>query len=135
MASRSYKMIPVVLSVEFVVEAPTRGTVSLEADNMTAARTVEKAWGVLRLQTPGMHEHAAFNHKGFVQPGLTVQAEVRREQVQLTVVFDVIKRREISYENQVIWNMWTSENICNHFFTFDKRLLPIECYEGEDKRT
>jgi hypothetical protein len=124
----SFRIFPVVFSVEFEVEVPTGRSTTLNSDNMTAGHAVEQAWEMLRMQTVGMYEHATFTYRGYLQPGLKIQAEVRRERVQLTVVF------EIRYGNQAIWNMWTQEDIWNHFFTFDIGLLPIERYEAEDKR-
>jgi hypothetical protein len=101
---------------------------------LTNILIMEKAWEMLQLQNPGIYKKATFNHRGFVQPGLTVRAEAKREQVQLTVIFEIIHRMEIRYENQIFWNMWTNEEVCDHFFAFDKRLLPIERYEVQDQR-
>jgi hypothetical protein len=130
----SFRVFHLASSVEFVVEVPTGGTIALKAENMSTNHTVEHAWEMLRIQAPGMYEHVTFNYRGLLQPGLSIQAEVKREQVQLTVVFEVIRRRESRYENQIIWHMWTNEDIWDHFFAFDKRLLSIECYEVENRR-
>jgi hypothetical protein len=36
-----------------------------------------------------LYEHAIFNYRGRLHPGLTIKAEVRREEVSVTVQFEV----------------------------------------------
>jgi hypothetical protein len=129
----TFRVVRTRFTVNFEVENPMGGTVSMKLENMTPGKTVAHAWAVLRMQEPRLYEHATLSYMGFLPPGLTIQAGVMREQVRLTVVFEVIRNREIRYENQVVWNMWTSEDIWNRYFSIDKRLLPFECYEVQDE--
>jgi hypothetical protein len=75
-----------------------------------------------------------FNFTGKVNPGLVIEAEIKRKKVIETVSFQVIDRREIRYEHREIWNVWTPEEVWEHFFTNDSRISPFECYDVSDQR-
>jgi hypothetical protein len=81
-----------------------------------------------------MYKDMTFTFTGNVRPGLVVEAEIKRKNVIETVTFQVTNRREIRYEHREIWNVWTTEEIWEHFFTNDSRILPFDCYDVEDKR-
>jgi hypothetical protein len=64
-----------------------------------------------------------------------VQVEIKREHVTVAGTFQIIEGRKITYYPKLIWNMWTQDEIWDHFFREDKRLPPFECYqEWEEPR-
>jgi hypothetical protein len=117
-----------------VYECDARGGAPSRSAEPKRFREPRGISGDLMAPEPGQVRWVKIIDRGYLQPGLKIQAEIRRERVKLTVVFEVIKKREIRYENQAVWNMLTQEDIWNHLFTFDNRVVPVDCYEDGDKR-
>jgi hypothetical protein len=123
-----------VFPVDFEVEIPARGTETIRVENMTPEHSVQDAWAQLRIDHPEVFAEAVFNHRGKVHPGLTMEAGILRKAVIVTVTFQILNKRVITYPSQQIWNIWSQEEVLDHFFTHDKRILPIECYETKEAR-
>jgi hypothetical protein len=69
-----------------------------------------------------------------VQPNLIASAEVLRENVTVTISFEVKDNGWIEYPNNGISNMFTRQEIYDHYFAIDPRIPPLGEYIEEDTR-
>jgi hypothetical protein len=115
--------------VEFAEEWST-----FKSAQVTPEHQIEQLWNILKTENSEIQGDRVLNFNGKVHPGLTVQVEIRGGRVFQTVTFQLINRRELVYESREIWNMWTLEEVWEHFFSRDERILPFECYVAEDRR-
>jgi hypothetical protein len=60
--------------------------------------------------------------------------EVKRQEVKLTVRFEVFERGSISYYDQMIPNMAPRSEIHGHYAKIDQRIPPYACHEHEEVR-
>jgi hypothetical protein len=81
-----------------------------------------------------MYPYATFNYSGAVQPGLTVRAEVLREDVNVSINFEVKDNGWIENINNIISNMLSRQEIYDHYFALDPRIPPLAEYIEEDTR-
>jgi hypothetical protein len=95
---------------------------------MTPLVTARRAWIQLSSNGPGLYEEATLDFRGNLRPGLTVSAEVVRQDVKVAVEFEVIRKGKIKFILEVIPNMVTWAEIHAHFSSFDERILPFDCY-------
>jgi hypothetical protein len=81
-------------------------------DDMHAGLSIQDVWNRLHHQVPRLCPFATFNYSGFVQPNLTITAEVLRETVTVLVSFEVKDNGWIEYPNiSDIRNMLTRQEI------------------------
>jgi hypothetical protein len=120
-------------AVNWEVELPSWDTVPLVLQGITARHSTEDAWQLLHHDRPRLYEEATFKLRGLLQPGLTIQAEIRRMNVRVAVRFEVVEKRSITYEHVTTSNLWSSEENHTHFFTRDTGLLPYEFYQGDQR--
>jgi hypothetical protein len=104
-------------------------------ENMTPQHDLLDAWQLLHHDDPRLYEQATFNYRGKLQRGLTIEAEVMRENVPVTVRFQVRDKGRIRYEKAQVVNLWNWESVYNYSFTRDTRLLPYELYQQEESRS
>jgi hypothetical protein len=120
--------------ITFRVDGPIWEWKDCQLENVTRESSVKQAWQFLCVQHQEIYQYVTFNFTGRVHPGLLVEAEIKRKKVIETLSFQVINIREIRSEHHEIWNVWTTEEVWEHFFTNDSRILPFECYDVEDMR-
>jgi hypothetical protein len=101
---------------------------------LTSLLTPETAWEQLRHEVPRLFEKATFNYRGPLQPGQTIQAEVLREEIEVTVDFEIESHGHIYFENSRIANMTPREDIHAQFARLDPRIPPYACYKAVDDR-
>jgi hypothetical protein len=99
---------------------------------MTPLLTAQAAWNLLRHDIPSLVEHPVINYRGFLKPGLTVSAEIQRENVRVSVSFEVIKEGCNTFIHEVIPNMVTWREIHGHYSGIDQRICPWESYVDEE---
>jgi hypothetical protein len=51
--------------------------------------SIQQAWEQLHHLVPRLYQYATLNYAGMVQPGLVVTTEVLREEVRVSVNFEV----------------------------------------------
>jgi hypothetical protein len=88
----------------------------------------------LHTQVPGLFEEGIIGYRGKLRPGQTIQVEVARKDVKLTVRFEVLGKGIISYYDQMIPNMSPRSEVHAHFAKIDQRIPPYACYEPEALR-
>jgi hypothetical protein len=99
---------------------------------MTAKHNAGEAWKLLRHDNPGVYQEAIFNYRGLLAPGITIQAQIIRRNVEVTVMFEVLEKRPIRYEHMTLPNMWSMEDVQTEFLAHDTGLLPFECYQEKE---
>jgi hypothetical protein len=102
--------------------------------NLSPGHKVEEAWLMLHSDIPRLFEHATFNYRGNLQPGLTITAEVMREEIETSVNFEVKDNGSIMFPNSHIGNMFTRSEIHEHYSGIDPRIPPLSQYEETDDR-
>jgi hypothetical protein len=100
--------------------------------NLTTAFTPEEAWQQLRHDVPHLFEHPTFNYSGFLKPNRAITAEVLREEIEVTVRFEIKDHGHISFENSRISNMTHGPDIHAHFTRLDPRIPPYAQYADVD---
>jgi hypothetical protein len=103
-------------------------------ENMHAGLSIQDAWERLHHQVPRLYPHATFNYAGMAQPNLIASAEVLRENVTVTISFEVKDNGWIEYPDNDISNMLTRHEIYDHYFALDPRIPPLAEYIEEDTR-
>jgi hypothetical protein len=93
--------------------------------DLHAGFTVVDAWERLHTQVPRLFQHATFNYSGYLQPGLTITAEVMREEVSVPINFEVKDRGWIEFPRNIISNMTARQEIHDHYRAEDPRIPPL----------
>jgi hypothetical protein len=101
---------------------------------MTPLLTAHAAWDLLRNDVANLSENPVINYRGFLKPGQTISAEILREDVRLSVSFEVFREGLITFIHEFLPNMVTWHEIWEHYVAFDKRICPWECYVDEEVR-
>jgi hypothetical protein len=96
--------------------------------------TIQDAWERLHHQVLRLYPHATFNYAGMVQPNLIVSADVLREDVTVTISFEVKDNGWIEFPDNGISNMLSRQEIYDHYFAIDPRIPPLAEYIEEDTR-
>jgi hypothetical protein len=103
--------------------------------DMHTGFSIQDAWGFLHQQVPRLYQHATFNYAGLVQPGLIVTAEVLREDVTVTIGFEVKDNGWIEFPNIAdISNMTPRLEIYSQIAADDPRIPPFDEYIEEETR-
>jgi hypothetical protein len=102
--------------------------------NMHAGQTIQEAWALLHNDLPRLYPYATFNYAGFLQPSLTVTAEVIRENVTISFSFEVKDNGWITYRGHDTTNMTTRQEIYAQYAQDDPRIPPLAEYIEEDTR-
>jgi hypothetical protein len=97
--------------------------------NITPGHTVETAWAHLQRENPELRGAFNLDKSGLTHSGLVITAEIQKTRVWQKVYFQVFQKRWIRYEQAEIWNVWTSQEVWNHFAREDERILPFAVYE------
>jgi hypothetical protein len=128
--------IPYAFPVNWRIEFPqaTDGVIGYVQPKMTPLVTAREVWDLLHHEIPGLYEDATLDYRGFLRPGLTVSAEIVREDVRVSVSFEVIRKGTITYILEVIPNMVSWQDIHGHFARIDRRIPPFEGYINEENR-
>jgi hypothetical protein len=118
--------LPFKFPVLWRIESPQSldGFLSLKQDDMTPLLTAQAAWQQLRQNIPNLVEHPVSDYRGFLKPGLTITAEIQRENVQVSVSFEVIREGCITFIHEVFSNMATWREIHGHYSSIDQRICP-----------
>jgi hypothetical protein len=103
-------------------------------ENMTPLITVQAAWNLLEHDISNLVENPVLDFIGFLKPGLTVNAGIQREDVRVSVSFEVIRDGCITFSHEIIPNIATWREIYGHFSSFDQRICPWENYIDEELR-
>jgi hypothetical protein len=128
--------VPTKFSVLWIVESPQseNGIWKKRQDDLSPLLTVQAAWTTLRHSFTNLVEEPIFDYRGFLQPGRTIHVEIPRENVQVSVSFEVVRGGSITFINEVFLNVVTWHEIWEHYSSFDRRICPWECYIEEEKR-
>jgi hypothetical protein len=102
--------------------------------NMTPLLTAQAAWGLLRNDVPNLQEEPGIDYRGFLKPGLTLNASIPRVNVRVSVSFEVIRDGCITFTHEVFLNMTTWFEIYSHYSNIDARICPWENYIEEELR-
>jgi hypothetical protein len=87
-------------------------------EKMSPMITATEAWQKLHMEIPRLYEEANLNFRGKLKPGLTITAEIVRQNIRCAVEFEVIRKRTISFVHEVIPNMASWAEIHAHYSTF-----------------
>jgi hypothetical protein len=79
-------------------------------------------------------EDPVINYRGFLKPGPTLSAEIQRENVRVSVSFEVIREGCITFIHEVIPNMTPWRDIHEFYSNMDHRICPWESYIDEELR-
>jgi hypothetical protein len=102
---------------------------------MHAGLSIQGAWALLHNQVPRLYQHATFNCAGLVQPRLIVTADVLREDVTVTIGFEVKDNGWMEFPNiPGISNMVPRLEIYSLIVVDDPRIPPLDEYVEEDTR-
>jgi hypothetical protein len=102
--------------------------------DMHAGLNIQEAWALLHNDIPRLYPHASYNYAGFLQPKLTVTAEVIREVVKISFSFEVKDNGWITYQEHDASNMVTRQEIYTQYAQDDPRIPPLTEYIEEDTR-
>jgi hypothetical protein len=102
--------------------------------NMHAGQTIQEAWTLLHNELPRLYQYASFNYAGFLQPNLTVTAEVIREDVRISFSFEVKDNGWITYRGHDAKNILTRQEIYTQYAQDDPRIPQLSEYIEEDTR-
>jgi hypothetical protein len=87
---------------------------------------------------PGLYEFMTFNYSGRLKPDQTITAEIVRQEVSLTIRFEVLdkdRRGTITYPGFKFSNMEIRPTIHDYFCMIDPRIPPYSQYiEVDDRR-
>jgi hypothetical protein len=106
---------------------------SLKQDDMTPLLTAQ-AWEQLRQNVPNLVENPILDYRGFLKPGLTITAEIQRENVWVSVSFELIREGCITFVHEAFSNMATWREIHGHYSSIDHHICPWENYIDEELR-
>jgi hypothetical protein len=81
---------------------------------MTPLISVEMAWQLLHNDVPRLFEKATFNFAGKLKPGQGIQAEIARDDIELSICLEICHKGNITSSHEVIPNMATSQQIWTH---------------------
>jgi hypothetical protein len=95
---------------------------------------VQSAWRLLHDDVPRLFEKARFDFHGKLRPGQTIQADIVREDVGVTVSFEVFRKGTISFMYERIPNMVSWTDIHSHYAAIDRRIGPFGCDINEENR-
>jgi hypothetical protein len=79
-------------------------------------------------------EEPIIAYSGFLKPGLTINVSIPRENVQVSISFEVINGGSITFAHEIIPNMVTWHEIYVYFSNIDQRICPWENYIDEELR-
>jgi hypothetical protein len=118
------------------IESPRspNGIFECKQEEVTPLLTAEAVWGLLRTTVPNLLENPIIRYRGFLKPGLTISVEIPRENVRVSVAFEVIAKGCITFTHEVFLNMVTWREIHAHYSSIDHRICPWENYIDEDLR-
>jgi hypothetical protein len=109
---------------------------SYDVQNVISNHMAEQVWEYLKTESPELRrDEFQLDQSGPMHSGQRITATSVPKRVWQAVSFQVIHKRRIRYEKVEIWNMWRPEEIWNHFVQEDERILPLEAYEVEDRRS
>jgi hypothetical protein len=91
---------------------------------MTPLIDIQEPWQLLQNQVPRLFESGSIAYHGKLRPGQTIKVEVRREEAQVTVRFEVKDHGSISFPQKRISNMSPRSEIHAHFAREDSRIPP-----------
>jgi hypothetical protein len=128
--------IPMKFPVIWRIESPQSegGIYECRQEEVTPLFTVQAAWTILRHSVSNLAEEPIFDYRGFLQPGRIINVEIPREDVRVSVTFEVIRDGCITFIHEVIPNVVTWREIHGHYSNIDRRICPWECYIDEEKR-
>jgi hypothetical protein len=128
--------VPISFPVRWRIESPQSpgGVFEIDQQNMTPLLTAHAAWDLLRNDVANLSENPVINYRGFLNPGQTISAEILRENVRVSVSFEVFREGLITFIHEVFLNMVTWHEIWEHYAAFDRRICPWECYKDEEVR-
>jgi hypothetical protein len=128
--------IPVKFPVSWHIENPRspNGVYVVKHEELTPLLTAQAAWGLLRNDVPNLLEEPIIEYRGFLKPGLTYNVTIPRENVRVSVSFEVFAKGCITFAQEVLPNMITWHEIYAHFSSIDQRICPWENYIDEELR-
>jgi hypothetical protein len=128
--------VPVRFPVTWHIEYPQNpdGFFAQIQEGMTPLLTAQAAWGLLRNDVPNLQEEPEIDYRGFLKPGLTLNASIPRVNVRVSVSFEVIREGCITFTHEVFLNMMTWREIYGHYSSIDARICPWENYIDEELR-
>jgi hypothetical protein len=128
--------VPFKFPVLWRIESPQSpdGFLSLKQDEMTPLLTAQAAWEQLLQNVANLVENPVLDYRGFLKPGLTITSEIQRENVRVSVTFEVIRGGPITFTHEVFLNMATWREIHSHYSSIDHRICPWENYIDEELR-
>jgi hypothetical protein len=128
--------VPVKFPVVWRIESPqTEGGIwEYKQENMTPLLTAQAAWDLLRNDLANLSENPVIKYRGFLKPGQTIEANILRENVRVSVSFEAIGKGSITFIHEVFLNMVTWREIWGHYSNIDRRICPWDCYVDEEKR-
>jgi hypothetical protein len=99
--------VPVRFPVTWQIESPQSpdGFFVQVQEGMTPLLTAQAAWGLLRNDVPNLSENPGIDYRGFLKPGLTLNAAIRRENVRVSISFEVTRDGCITFTHEVFSNM------------------------------
>jgi hypothetical protein len=127
-------LFPHPFSVNWKIENPATGFIEAAQEKTSPLISVESAWQLLHNDVPRIFEKATFNFHGKLRPGKTIQADIVREQAEITVSFEVYQNGSISFMFERIFNVASWSEIHAYYSEIDKRIPPLACYIREEKR-
>jgi hypothetical protein len=74
-------------------------------NEMTPLISAREAWTQLRFDHQTLYENVSLDFSGFLKPGLTIMAGIIRENVRVSVSFEVIRGGSITFIQEVFLNM------------------------------
>jgi hypothetical protein len=97
--------VPTRFPVNWRIESPQSpgGIFEYKQEGLTPLLTVQAAWTILRQSVSNLAEEPLFDYRGFLQPGCTINVEIPRQFVQVSVSFEVIRDGCIKSFLNVVW--------------------------------
>jgi hypothetical protein len=99
------------------IENPATRFDLVTQEKMTLLLSVQTAWKLL--------EKASFDYRGELRPGQTIQADIVREEVDVSVKFQIRQKGSITFMYEGIPNMASWAETHAHFQEIDKRIPPF----------
>jgi hypothetical protein len=116
--------VPHTFPVTWKIENPATGFVEVTQEKMTPLISVQSAWKLLHNDVLKLFEKARFNYHGKLCPGQTIQADIVREQADVTVRLEICQKGSISFYYERIQNMVSWSDLHAHCSEIDKRIPP-----------
>jgi hypothetical protein len=118
--------VPMKFPVIWQIKSPQSpgGVFVHKQEELTPLLTAQAAWTRLRHDISNLAEEPVINYRGFLKPGLTIAAEIQREDVRVSVSFEVIRDGAITFIHEVIPNMMTWREIHGYYSNIDHRICP-----------